>query len=154
MTDLISSISNYLKQQEYNSKFFQNIVLVPIVGLVAHVWKRQQLINDLKEINLEGIKAGEYGHISRYNQAARKVMQICNLGAMSVNRGRFSDFALIIASLVLREILPLFSLALFAVGLLTNVARRIILIRDIRLDSNLVKQRPENWLSLGYSTSC
>jgi hypothetical protein len=46
---MISCISNYIKHTPYDNSFFKCIMLLPIVGHIAQIWKRSFLLDELTE---------------------------------------------------------------------------------------------------------
>ena len=134
-----------------DSAFFKSIVLVPFIGIAAQLWKDFILRNELKAIKLDEVNIDSSEGLKRYNDSAKKIIEIINLSACSVSRGKFVDIAGFIAGLMISRFSPIIGCLIVFGSLAALIARQFIHLSAWDLDIELIKKRPKDGLMKGYA---
>ena len=140
----IRPILNFMKETPPESIFFKATCLIPVVGLIVQLWKDSIMRQELKAIKLDEVDIASNEGKRRYNLSIQKVVEIINLSSFSVTAGRFVDFAMVIAGLIVSTSYPRLGSAFFFYGFFSLITRQIIHLSDWSLDSEISKKRPQN----------
>lgn len=122
-----------VKEMPFDCDFLKYIMVLPVVGHVAQIWKRSIMSNELSA------KEEEYAHLkgtSSYSGArefiAKKAENLANFAVNSFDYGRYTDVACIIIGIALVVLVPGSTIAMcfFCFGTVSLMGRKMLALWD------------------------
>ena len=101
------NLNNTIKEMPLDVPFFKGVVIVPIIGLVAQLWKRFTQIIDLRASQAQFSLVKKGPEKLRTNDfLAQKATAILKFSSQSFQYGKFGDIACVIAGIATKFFLP------------------------------------------------
>ncbi len=126
------NLNNTIKEMPLDVPFFKGVVIVPIIGLVAQLWKRFTQIKNLSasQAQFSLVKGPE--RLRTNDFLAQKATAILQFSSQSLQYGKFGDIACVIAGIATKFFSPtsVLGIVFMQYGLASLALRYCCIVRD------------------------